>query len=121
MIAAMHGRTIALAVAACGWLVASLLVFAVVVRVGFFAIGVIGLMLWFVCVRIELEKDAAIGTGRTPELIARQHQARERMSFEQRAAWREEQSLALQSTHFFKSLGMGLTLIGAAGFLYFQL
>ena len=50
----MSGRTIALAVAACGWLVASLVVFALVVRVGFFAIGVIGLLVWFVCVRMEL-------------------------------------------------------------------
>jgi hypothetical protein len=117
----MHGRTIALAVAACGWLVASVLVFALVVRVGFFAIGVIGLMLWFVCVRVELEKDAAIGTSRTPELIARQYEARERMSADERASWRREQSLAMQSARFFKHLGIGLTLIGAAGFLYFQL
>ena len=116
----MHGRTIALAVAACGWLLAGVLVFALVVHVGFFAIAVIGLMLWFICVRMELEKDAAVGTGRTPELIGLQHKARERMSFEQRAAWQEEQSLMLQSVRFFKNLGMGLTLIGAAGFLYFQ-
>jgi hypothetical protein len=84
----MSGRTIALAVAACGWLVASVLVFALVVRVGFFAIGVIGLMIWFVCVRMELEKDAAIGTGRTPELIVSQYQTRERMSDDERSRWR---------------------------------
>ena len=95
--------------------------FALVVRVGFFAIGVIGLMLWFVCVRMDLEKDAAIGVGRWPELIARQYQARERMSDDERARWRHEQSLALQSIRFFKNLGMGLTLIGAAGFLWFQI
>jgi hypothetical protein len=117
----MSGRTIALAVAACGWLVASVLVFALVVRVGFFAIGVVGLLLWFVCVRMELEKDAAIGIGRSPELIARQYQARERMSDDERMRWRHEQSLALQSVRFFRHLGIGLTLIGAAGFLYFQL
>jgi hypothetical protein len=117
----MHGRTIALAVAACGWLIASLIAFAFVVWFGFGGIGVMGLMLWFICVRMELEKDAAIGTGRTPELIAYQHEARERMSPEQRAAWREEQSVALQSTRFFKHLGMGLTAIGAAGFGWFQL
>jgi hypothetical protein len=117
----MHGRTIALAVATLGWLIASLVAFVLVARFGFFAIGVIGLLLWFVCVRIELEKDAAIGTSRTPELIAYQHEARERMTPEQRAAWREEQSVALQSTRFFRHLGMGLTAIGAAGFGWFQL
>lgn len=117
----MHGRTIALAVAALGWLIASLVAFVLVARFGFFAIGLMGLLLWFVCVRIELEKDAVIGNSRTPELIAYQHEARERMSLEQRAAWCEEQSVALQSTRFFRHLGMGLTLIGAAGFGWFQL
>jgi hypothetical protein len=116
----MHGGTIALAVAACGWLVASLIAFVLVASFGFFAIGLIGLLLWFVCVRIELEKDAAVGSGWTPQLIASQHEARERMSDDERASWRHEQSLALQSTRFFRHLGMALTLIGAAGFLYFQ-
>ena len=81
----------------------------------------IGLLLWFVCVRMELEKDAAIGIGRTPDLIACQHEARERMSAEERAAWREEQSLALQSMRFFRHLGIALTMIGGAGFAWFQL
>src|ERR1700759_3878864 len=117
----MHGRTIALAVATLGWLIASLVAFVLVARFGFFAVGLIGLLLWFVCVRMELEKDAAIGTSRTPELIAYQHQARERMSPEQRAAWREAQSVAMQSMRFFRHLGMGRTAIGAAGFAWFQL
>jgi hypothetical protein len=116
----MEGRTIALAVTALGWLVASLVAFAFVVWFGFAGIGVMGLMLWFVCVRMELEKDAAVGTGRTPELIARQYEARERMSEEERAGWRHEQSQALQSIRFFRHLGIGLTAIGAAGLLYRQ-
>jgi len=117
----MHGRTIALAVAACGWLVASLIAFVLVASFGFFAMGFIGLLLWFICVRIELEKDAAVSSGWTPHIMASQHEARERMSDDERANWRHEQSLALQSARFFKHFGMALTLIGAAGFLYFQL
>jgi hypothetical protein len=117
----MHGRTIALAVAVLGWLIASLTAFALVAQFGFFAIGLIGLLLWFICVRIELEKDAAVGSGWTPHLIGSQHEAREHLSPEQRAAWREEQSLGLQSTRFFKHLGIGLTAIGATGFAWFQL
>jgi hypothetical protein len=117
----MHGRTIALAVATLGWLIASLIAFAFVVWFGFAGIGVMGLMLWFTCVRMELEKDAAIGTGRTPELIAYQHEARERLSEDERASWRHEQSLALQSIRFFRHLGMGLTAIGAVGFGWSQL
>lgn len=52
----MHGRTIALAVAAVGWLVAGLIVFVLVASVGFAAIGVIGLLLWFISVRITSRK-----------------------------------------------------------------
>lgn len=117
----MHGRTIVLAVAACGWLVASLTAFVLVASFGFFAIGLIGLLLWFICVRIDLENDAAVGSGWTPHLIGSQHEARERMSDDERARWRHEQSLGLQSVRFFKNVGMALTLIGAAGFLYFQI
>lgn len=116
----MEGRTIALAVAALGWLVAGLIAFVFVVWSGFAGIGLIGLLLCFICVRIELEKDAAVGSGWTPHLIASQHEARERMSGDERARWRHEQSLGLQSVRFFNHLGIGLVAIGAAGFLWFQ-
>lgn len=117
----MYGRTLVLAVAACGWLLASLLAFVLVSSLGFFGIGFIGLLLWFICTRIELEKDGAVGSGWTPGLIARQYEARQKMSETERAAFREEQGLALQSARFFKHLGIALALIGAAGFAYFQL
>ena len=117
----MYGRTLVLAVAACGWMVASLLAFVLVSSFSFFGIGLIGLLLWFVCVRMDLEKDAAIGSGWTPGLIQTQYEARQKMSDEQRAAYRHEQSLALQSLRFFKHLGMALALIGAAGFAWFQI
>jgi hypothetical protein len=117
----MHGRTIVLAIAACGWLVASLIAFVLVTSFGFFAVGVIGLLMWFICVRIELEKDAAVSSGWAHQLIEPQHRAREGMSDDERARQRHEQSLAMQSGRFFRHLGMGLTAIGASGFLYFQL
>jgi hypothetical protein len=117
----MHGRTLALAVAACGWLVAGLIAFVLVASVGFAAICVIGLMLWFISVRIELEKDAAVGSGWSADLMAKQHQARERMSEDERMGWRHEQSLGLQSVRFVKQLGMAMTLIGAACLIWFQL
>src|SRR5471032_590874 len=117
----MYGKTIVLAVAACGWLVASLLAFVLVSSLGFFGIGFIGLLLWFVCTRIELEKDAAVGSGWAPSLIATQYEARQKMSEEERAGYRQEQALAMQSVRFFRHLGIALTLIGAAGFLYYQL
>ncbi len=117
----MYGKTIVLAVAALGWLVASLIAFVIVAHSTFVGIGAIGLLVWFVCTRMELEKDAAVGSGWTPELIASQYEARQRMSPEQRAADHEEQTLAMHSMRFFRNLGMALTLIGAAGFLYYRL
>ena len=115
----MHGRTIVLAIAACGWLVASLIAFVLVASFGFFAIGVIGLLVWFICVRIELEQDA-VSSGWAHHLIVSQHEARGRMSEDERLSARHQQSLAMQSVRFFRNLGMALTLIGAAGFLWTQ-
>ena len=117
----MHGKTIALAVAAVGWLVASLIAFVLVASFSFFGIGLIGLLIWAVCTRIELEKDAAVGSGWSPGLIGSQYEARQRMSPEQRAAEREEQTVTLQSVRFFRHLGIALTLIGGAGFAYYQI
>ncbi|MCW5738023.1 MAG: hypothetical protein KIS73_28130 [Enhydrobacter sp.] len=117
----MHGRTIAVAVAVCGWLVAGLIAFVLVASFGFFAIGLIGLLSWFICVRIELENDAAVGSGWTHHLIGSQHEAREGMSGDERMRWRHEQSVGLQSVRFFRNLGMALTLIGTGGFLWLQL
>jgi hypothetical protein len=117
----MHGKTIVLAVAALGWLVASLIAFVLVSSFTFFGIGLIGLLLWFVCTRIDLERDAAVGSGWTPGLIVSQYEARQTMSEEQRAADREERTIGMQSTRFFRHLGMALTLIGGVGFVWFQI
>jgi hypothetical protein len=116
-----HSKTIVLAVSALGWLVASLIAFSIVASFTFFGIGLIGLLIWFVCVRMEIEKDAAVGSGWSPGLISSQHEARERLSPEQRSAVREEQTMAMHSVRFFRHLGMALTAIGAAGFVWFQL
>lgn len=117
----MHGKTIVLAVAALAWIVASLIAFVLVASFTFFGIGLIGLLLWFVCTRIDLEQDAAVGSEWTPSLIPSQYATRQKMSDEQRAAYRDEQTLAMQSMRFFKHLGIAMTLIGAAGFVWFQI
>ena len=68
------------------WLVASLVAVVLVTSFGFFAIGLIGLLLWFVCVRVELENNAAVSSGWTSALIVHQHRACERMSSIARAS-----------------------------------
>jgi len=117
----MSGRTILTAIALGGWLMASVLAFLVVAYASFFGVGVIGLVLWFICTRIELEGDHPVATGSTTSLLALQLRARHEMSREQRAAQRQEQSLAMQSVRFFRHLGMALTAIGFGGFLCYQL
>jgi hypothetical protein len=117
----MYGKTIVLAIAACGWLIGGLLAFILVASFSFFGIGLIGLLLWFICTQMELEKDGAVGSGWASSLIASQYEARQKMSPEQRADYREELKLYVQSTCFFRHLGMALTLIGVTGFLYYQI
>jgi hypothetical protein len=111
----MSGRFIALVVAAIGWLFASLFAFAVVTLFGFFGVGFFGLLILFICTQIELESDAGAS------LFAARAQARQNMWRTERAPQRHAQSPGIKTTRFFRNVGIGLTLIGFGGFLYFQL
>ena len=117
----MSGKSIFVAIAACGWLVSSLLAFLFVTYTGFLGICVIGLLLWFVCIRIELETDAPVGGAFDTSLMASQVKALAERSSAERAAARSENALAVQSARFFKNVGIGLVLIGFGGFAYQQL
>ena len=111
----MSGRFIALVVAAIGWLFAFLFALAIVTLFGFFGVGFFGLLVWFICTQVELESDAGA------RLFAAQAQARQNMWRVERASQRHEQSPGIKTTRFFRNVGIGLTLIGFGGFLYFQL
>jgi hypothetical protein len=116
----MSAKSILMAIALSGWLLASILAFLIVAYAGFFGVGFIGIVLWFICAQVELEEDRPVATGSTAGLLAPQLRARNEMSREQRVAQRYEGFQALQSARFFKHLGMGLVLIGFGGFLCFQ-
>jgi hypothetical protein len=111
----MTGKFVLLVVAAFGWLIAALVAYAVVSLFGFFGVGFFGLLIWFICTQVELESDGGAG------LFAAEARARQTMSHAERASQRHEQSMGSRTTRFFRNVGIGLTLIGAAGFLYFQL
>jgi len=102
-------------VAAIGWLLAALIAFAIVTLFGFFGVGFFGLLILFICTQVELESDAGAS------LFAARAQARQNMWRAERASQRHEQSLGIKTTRFFRNVGIGLTLIGFGGFLYFQL
>lgn len=111
----MSARFIALVLAVIGWLVASVFAIAIVTLFGFFGVGFLGLLLWFICTQIELESDGSAG------LFAAQARAKQDMSRAERASRRHEQSLGVSATRFFRNVGIGLTLVGFGGFLCFQL
>ena len=102
----MSGRFVVLVVAAIGWLLAALIALAVVTLFGFFGVGFFGLLILFICTQVELESDAGA------RLFAGQAQAKQTMPRAERAS---------KTTRFFRIVGIGLTLIGFGGFLYFQL
>jgi hypothetical protein len=87
----MYGRFIVYVIAVIGWLFAAVFAYAFLTLFGYFGVGFYGLLLLFICVQVELEPDGA--------------------SHYQR-------SLGIG---FFKVLGVGLTIIGFGGFLWFQL
>ncbi|MBN9487903.1 MAG: hypothetical protein J0H44_11790 [Alphaproteobacteria bacterium] len=111
----------ALLVAMVGWLVAALVTYVFFVFTGFLTIGVIGLLICFISLRIELESGSIVGTVSSPDSFRRQVERQQAMSRAERAAARHEQSLTARSARFFLNLGIALALIGFGGFIYYQL
>ena len=117
----ISGRELLTGIALVGLFLMIALAMAVVARVGFLGVGIIGVLTWFICVRLELEKDAAVGHVLTTGLYAQQMRARESMTRAEKAADRQEQTALLQSVRFFKRFGIGLTVIGFGMFVLYQL
>lgn len=72
-------------------------------------IGVIGLCVWFLSLRFERQEYAS------DTFFADQHKAREAMSRAERAGRHLERSGTQRYVDFFKSIGIGLTVIGFGG------
>jgi O-antigen/teichoic acid export membrane protein len=87
----MSGRFIVHAIAVIGWLFAAVFAYAFLMLFGYFGVGFYGLLVLFICMQVELEPDGVSHRQRSPGI------------------------------GFFKILGVGLTVIGFGGFLYFQL
>ena len=114
------GRAFLIGVAVLGWSVAAALALWLAYRLGLFGVGLIGVALWFIGTRLELEKEGAVDEL-TPGLFAQQIKAQQQMSRSERTALRGEHSLLVQSARSFKLLGIGLTVIGLGGFVLYQL
>jgi hypothetical protein len=114
-------RTILIAIAVLGWAVAAALALWLVSRLSFLGVGLIGVAIWFVSTRLELEKEGSVGHELTPDLFAMQIRARQELSRSERASLRAQESLLTQGARLGRHVGIGLTAIGAAGFLLYQL
>ena len=110
----MSGRFIAHVVAAIGWLIAFLVAYAIVALFGFFGVGFFGLLILFICTQVELE----LGCGRQ---ALRVHEPRPDKTLGVRSVAPGVMSRGSKTTRFFRNVGIGLTLIGFGGFVYFQL
>ena len=78
-------------------------------------VGVIGLLIWATCSRLE---GASLAND---VFFSAEHKAREEMTRAERASRRQEKSLADQAVRFFKSIGLGLSVIGFGGALVYAL
>lgn len=87
----MSGRFIVNAIAVAGWLFVAVFAYAFLSLFGFFGVAFYGLLILFICMQVELEPDGGSPHGQS------------------------------RAIGFFKILGVALTVIGVAGFLYFQL
>jgi hypothetical protein len=89
--------------------------------VGFFGLGVLGLIIGAMAQRIELEKDGAVSNVMTPSLYAEQMKAQERMSRAERAAHRAEVETLMKPLFVAKVVSAGLIILGFGFFVLFQL
>ena len=117
----MPGKSFVMAFVWSGWLIASVIAFMIVAYAGFFGVAVIGLMIWFVTSRVDMEQDGVVGAGVSPAFLAQQLRTRTEMSRAERAALHGRHMLEKQSTRFFRYLGIVLTVGGLGGFLLFQI
>lgn len=78
--------------------------------VGFFGLGVIGLVIGFIAVRMDLERDGPSSVH--PSVLAEQFKARDRMSRAERAGLRAEQSFRLKPLFIAQVVAAGCVIFG---------
>jgi hypothetical protein len=77
--------------------------------VGFFGLGVLGLIIGFIAVRMDLERD---GASSDPSALAEQFKARERMSRSERADFHAAQAFRLKPLFIAQVVAAGFVIFG---------
>lgn len=78
--------------------------------VGFFGLGILGLVIAFITVRMDLERDGA-HSGQ-PTVLAEQFKARDRMSRAEKAALAAEKASRLQPLFVAQIIATGFVILG---------
>lgn len=84
--------------------------YAAIRLVGYFGLGVLGLVIVFVVVRMDLEKDGPSSVD--PSVMAEQFKARDRMSRAEKAGLFAEQRTRLQPQFVALVVGTGFVILG---------
>ena len=86
--------------------------------VGFLGVGILGVLICFISVRVDLEKEGAIGGGLAAGLYAEQARSRHNMGHAERAAHRAEMRSLRRPVLIAKIIGAILAAMGFSGFFY---
>jgi hypothetical protein len=78
--------------------------------VGFFGLGVLGLVIAFITVRMDLERDG--GHAGEPTILAEQFKARDRMSRAEKAEHEAEKASCLQPLFVAQIVATGFVILG---------
>jgi hypothetical protein len=86
--------------------------------VGFLGIGILGVLICFIAVRIDLEKEGAVGSELAASLHAQQVRSRHNAGHAERAAHRAEMRSLRRPLLIAKIIGATLVAVGFGGFFY---
>jgi hypothetical protein len=86
--------------------------------VGFLGIGLLGVLIGFIAVRVDLEKEGAVGSEWTASLHAQQVMSRQNASPSARAAHKSEMQSLARPLLMAKIISAALVILGFGGFFY---
>lgn len=90
-------------------------------KLSFLSLGIIGGVIWFISVRLELEQGGAVGGQHTTSLYAQQIAAQNNMGKSEKASLRHHQSSFANSLEFLRTFGVTLTFIGFGVFSFTEI
>ena len=88
--------------------------------VGFLGIGILGVLIGFIAVRVDLEKEGAVGSEWAGGLQGQQVGSRHNAPHAERAAHKAEMQALRRPLLIAKIIGAVLVAIGSIGFFYLE-